>query len=183
MTTPPFRSKLPDLVIADAAEPALSLTALRPENLALIEAWLQVPHVRRWYGISLETELAEIAAHMGPGPVSPFLMREHGHPIGYLQIYHANEDEFWNDHDLPRETFGIDLMIGKADAIGRGLGPAAIKLATRRLFQWPRVRRIHIDPDPANGSAVRAYEKAGFRPVAEITTPDGPALYMMIERP
>lgn len=183
MTTQPFGSKLSDSVISDAIEPALSLTALRPRDLLLIEHWLQVPHVRRWYGASPKAELAGIAAHLGPGPVSPFLMLERDRPVGYLQAYHANADEFWSDHDLPRETFGLDLMIGETDAVGRGLGPAAIGLAIRRLFEWPAVRRIQIDPDPANAIAVRGYEKAGFRKVGTIKTPDGPALYMTIERP
>ena len=35
------------------------------------------------------------------------------------------------------------------------------------------------DPAPSNGRAIRAYEKAGFRHVAVIVTPDGPALLML----
>jgi len=33
-----------------------------------------------------------------------------------------------------------------------------------------------------NGRAIRCYEKAGFRIVGRIVTPDGPALLMVIEK-
>jgi aminoglycoside 6'-N-acetyltransferase len=38
-----------------------------------------------------------------------------------------------------------------------------------------------IDPSPSNPRAIRAYEKAGFRPVREVDTPDGRALLMIRE--
>jgi aminoglycoside 6'-N-acetyltransferase len=38
-----------------------------------------------------------------------------------------------------------------------------------------------INPDPANARAIRAYEKAGFRPERIIDTPDGAALLMIHE--
>jgi aminoglycoside 6'-N-acetyltransferase len=38
------------------------------------------------------------------------------------------------------------------------------------------------DPDPGNGRAVRAYEKAGFEREGLVDTPDGPALLMVRNR-
>lgn len=178
----PFASKLPDRDITGTDDPALSLAALRAQNLPLIRGWLQEEHVRLWYGLP-DRELAHIAGHIGDACVSPFLAIESGRPIGYLQVYHANADPYWADIDLPRETFGADLFIGERDAVGRGLGPRLLGLVKRRLFRWPQVARFHIDVDPANAAARRAYEKAGFHASGLIDTPDGRALYMVIDRP
>jgi len=52
----------------------------------------------------------------------------------------------------------------------------------RKLFEDPSVTRVQTDPNPVNGRAIRCYEKAGFRIVGEIVTPDGPALLMVIEK-
>ena len=54
------------------------------------------------------------------------------------------------------------------------------------LFENPQVTRIQTDPDPRNARAIRrngCYEKAGFRAVEEVQTPDGVALLMVCERP
>jgi aminoglycoside 6'-N-acetyltransferase len=179
---PPFASKLTDEAISDPEEPALSLAALRERDLPLIRDWLQEEHVRRWYGLP-DRQLAHIAAHIDDAYVSPFLAIESARPIGYLQVYHANADPYWAGIDLPRETFGADLFIGERDAVGRGLGPRLLRLVMRRLFRWSEVVRFHIDVDPDNTVARRAYEKAGFQARGLIDTPDGRALYMAIDRP
>ncbi len=175
-------SRLPDREIADAFDEGVTLTALARADLALIERWLHAPHVARWWGPP-EKGLAHVAAHLDDPLVAPFLAHAAGRPIGYLQIYHANPEPFWAGHDLPRETFGLDLFIGEADTTGRGWGPRLIALALRRLFAMPEVARVHIDPAPDNAAAIRAYAKAGFREAGRIDTPDGPALYMTVERP
>jgi aminoglycoside 6'-N-acetyltransferase Ib len=38
-------------------------------------------------------------------------------------------------------------------------------------------------PAPTNLRAIRCYEEAGFRRVETIVTPDGPAPFMLQERP
>lgn len=179
---PGVPSRIADARIADRLDPDVALVALRGENLPLVERWLHAEHVRRWWSHPVELEMAEIARYLEGGGVAPFLAWAEARPIGYLQIYHANPEEFWARHELPIETFGLDLFIGEADALGRGCGPRLIRLALRRLFAMPEVARVHIDPDPANAAAIRAYEKAGFRKAGKIGTPDGPALYMTFER-
>ena len=67
-------------------------------------------------------------------------------------------------------------------ATGQGWGPRFVRLAIRRLFAVPEIVRLQIDPDPANALSIRAYEKAGFRSAGRIQTPDGAALYMIVER-
>src|ERR1700733_13942611 len=47
----------------------------------------------------------------------------------------------------------------------------------------PTATGIQADPAPAKAQAIRCYEKAGFRQVSLITTPDGDALLMVIDRP
>ena len=48
---------------------------------------------------------------------------------------------------------------------GRGLGTEAVRRVVRHLIDDRGHHRITIDPAAANAAAVRAYEKAGFRPV------------------
>lgn len=175
--------RIADARIADHLDPDLALLALRAEDLPLIERWLHAAHVRRWWPHPPQAELAEMAGHIRGGGCAPFLAWIGPRPAGYLQVYHANAEEFWDGHELPVETFGLDLFIGEAELVGRGWGPRLVRLMLRRLFAMPEVARVHIDPDPANAAAIRAYEKAGFHALGRIGTPDGRSLYMAAERP
>ena len=47
------------------------------------------------------------------------------------------------------------------------------------LFNDPEVTKIQTDPSPSNLRAIRCYEKAGFERQGTVTTPDGPAVYMV----
>jgi len=58
----------------------------------------------------------------------------------------------------------IDLFLDPA-LHGRGLGTDAVRRVVRHLIDDRGHHRITIDPAAANGAAIRAYEKAGFKPV------------------
>ena len=62
--------------------------------------------------------------------------------------------------------------------INRGHGSAFIRAFLEGLLA-AGTPRVLTDPDPANGRAVRAYEKAGFRRSHEVDTSDGRALLMV----
>lgn len=72
---------------------------------------------------------------------------------------------------------GIDQFIGVPEMIGRGHGPAFIRVHLMRLFA-AGAPAIGTDPNPANTRAIRAYEKAGFIARGERMTDWGPALLM-----
>ena len=77
---------------------------------------------------------------------------------------------------------GIDQFLADGDRLDRGLGTAMISSFLARLFADPEVTEVRVDPRPENARAIRCYEKVGFRAVQPITTPDGPALMMVLDR-
>jgi aminoglycoside 6'-N-acetyltransferase len=58
----------------------------------------------------------------------------------------------------------IDVFLDPA-LHGRGLGTEAVRRVVRHLVEERGHHRVTIDPAAANAAAIRAYEKAGFRPV------------------
>jgi aminoglycoside 6'-N-acetyltransferase len=58
----------------------------------------------------------------------------------------------------------IDLFLDPAYH-GRGIGTEAVSRVARMLVEEHGHHRVTIDPAAANEPAIRAYEKAGFRPV------------------
>lgn len=105
-------------------------------------------------------------------------------PIGYIQSYVAVEtsDGWWAGQHDP-SVRGIDQFLADAARLGQGLGTLMVREFAELLFQDPAVSKIQADPAPTNARAIRCYEKAGFRKAGSITTPDGAAILMILDRP
>jgi RimJ/RimL family protein N-acetyltransferase len=77
---------------------------------------------------------------------------------------------------------GIDQCLANPKQLSSGLGTKLVRALADLLFADPSVTRIQTDPDPANLRAIRCYEKAGSVRQGLITTPDGPAVYVVQSR-
>ena len=81
---------------------------------------------------------------------------------------------------LPSGALGIDLLIGPADRLGRGLGSGLLRALSVTLFA-EGVPALAGDPDPANIAAVRAFRRAGFREYAAAS--DMPPIMVLSANP
>ena len=141
------------------------------DDLPLLEGWMAQPHWREWWG-EPHGEIANICDMIeGKDTTRPFLFHIDGKPAGYIQYWHVghHQNPSWISRnpwlaDLPRDAIGVDLSIGDGDDLSKGFGTAALKAFVDILRSLGH-STIIIDPDPDNARAIRAYEKAGFRPV------------------
>jgi AacA4 family aminoglycoside N(6')-acetyltransferase len=164
----------------------ITFRPLALRDLPMLHEWLARPHVAEWWGPP--QTLAEIIEEFGgyiadPASVQPHIALLDGAPLGYIQSYVAmgSGDGWWEDERDPGVR-GIDQFLANAEQLGRGLGTRMVRSFVEGLFEDPAVTRVQTDPSPANARAIRCYEKAGFRRVTEIETPDGRALLMHAER-
>jgi aminoglycoside 6'-N-acetyltransferase len=156
-------------------------------DLPLMRRWLESSHVREWWG-EPEPELAHIRDMIeGRDTTRPFIFSVNGKPAGYIQYWFIghHQNETWiADHpwlaELPSDAIGVDLTIGEADLLSRGVGSDVLRLFTKRLAGEGH-RTIVIDPDPANGRAVRACEKAGYRTIPRLLGRTGDTLIMQYD--
>ena len=165
----------------------LTFRPFQPGDLPLLHDWLLRPHVAEWWQptptfAELEEEFAEHFS--GISGVKPYLALVDGLPIGYIQSYTAmgSGGGWWTEEQDPGVR-GIDQFLANAEDLGRGLGSSMVRVFVDALFADPLVTRVQTDPDPRNARAIRAYEKAGFRALGEVDTPDGRALLMVRGRP
>ena len=145
-------------------------------DLPLIRHWLSLPHVREWWGDTQE-QYTLVSGDLDEPAMDQYIFSTAGSPFAYLQCYDLTA---WNSGfgPHPAGTLGIDLLIGEPGMIERGHGSALVRCFVDDRLQ-KGAPRIVTDPDPANGRAVRAYEKAGFEKDRMVETPDGPALLMI----
>jgi len=151
------------------------------DDLPMLGAWLERPHVAEWWD-DTDDKLAEIRAAMSSPSTEPFIIELDGRPIGYIQCYDPHLEEDHPYRDQPEGSLGIDQFIGEPEFVGIGHGSRLIAAFVENLFRRGTPRVI-IDPDPTNGRAIRAYEKAGFRPLGFRTSIYGDALMMVRDAP
>jgi aminoglycoside 6'-N-acetyltransferase Ib len=160
---------------------------LELQDLPMLREWLARPHVAKWWDelVSLaEMEKDYAPAIADPRSLACYIVYRRDTPLGYIQSYvpvdfHA--EGWWLDEHDPGVR-GIDQFLADERHLDKGLGSAMVRAFITRLLADPAVTRIQTDPSPTNGRAIRAYEKAGFRPSGVVDTPDGRALVMYADR-
>jgi len=155
----------------------IGLRALDPQrDLQLIERWLRSPHVVRWWGTP-DLHLRTLGQRSND---THALIIADGRPVGYLCWQRPSREELEAAEltDLPDDLVDIDILIGEADYLGCGVGPKALLLGRLRN---EGVRFTGLATSISNRTAIRAFEKAGFRFFRDFEGPDGPYRYMVAQ--
>jgi aminoglycoside 6'-N-acetyltransferase len=109
------------------------------------------PEVRRWW------------SDLEPGEMEEFVADEHslaievdGDVVGAVQFFEEEDPMYLHAN--------IDVYL-TTSRHGQGLGSEAVRVLARYLIEERGHHRLTIDPAADNASAIRAYEKVGFRRV------------------
>ncbi|MES2210532.1 MAG: GNAT family protein [Chloroflexota bacterium] len=141
----------PDFVLNDSR---IQLRPVVDGDRKSLSAILAEPDVARWW--VHEDVPTTVAGVFDDDDEVRLAIVVEGEVIGLIQYAEENTPDY--------RHAGLDLFVGGAWQ-GRGIGPDAIRLVARYLFQKRGHHRLIIDPAVANEGAIRAYEKVGFRRV------------------
>jgi len=166
--------------------PSFSFRPLARADLPALHEWLNRPHVAEWWEGATSFEYIEKThgADLDSNVIWQYLAYLEGEPVGYVQLYRVvgADPDWWTD-ETDEGARGIDQFLANQAQLGLGLGSEMVRQFVARVFSNDAaVTKVQTDPSPQNGRAIRAYEKAGFRAVKPVTTPDGPALLMVVTR-
>ena len=84
--------------------------------------------------------------------------------------------------EIPAGSVDVDILIGEADCVGRGLGPRALWLLVEKLRQDASTPLVGLSPSVDNVAAQRAYAKSGFEKLREYEAPGFGRLALMVIR-
>ena len=113
---------------------------------------------RYWDDATLPRE--KILERLGRPLVDAYIIEEHGRAVGYLQAWF--EDDRY-------ESGGLDMFLILA-VRGRGIGPDAARALARWLSDSGGVRRLTVNPQAWNRTAIRH----GTRPGSDRSASDLP---------
>jgi RimJ/RimL family protein N-acetyltransferase len=141
------------------------------DDYELMVRWRNLPHVRYWWDpdlppLTVESARNEYQPDTQPTSESTACIAElNGKPVGFIQFYrwlsYAEEaDEVGIPYD--DRTWGIDIFIGEAGELQRGLGTRMMDLLCEHLETHLGATSIVLTTELENHTAIRCYEKAGF---------------------
>lgn len=147
-------------------------------DCSLIYNWLCDDRVAEFYGgVSERKTWQQICEKYGGRAaqeegVVPCIIEYDGDPIGYLQYYVTDPEEYdcgdYVDFSPFSHPMAIDLLIGVPTLWGKGLGSRLVRATCRWLVDALGADAVFIDPQLRNPRGIRCYEKAGFVPVSVV---------------
>lgn len=160
--------------------------SLHPSHFLLLQQWLNAPHVAQWWphdGGASQWTLADVVAKYSSyvngykvvdgikKPIHAFVACIDNTPCGYIQYYNAYDfPRGYVLHDLPESLAAIDLFIGDAAYLGKGLGVVMID-AFLSQHVFPQFHACFVDPDIHNAAAIATFKKCGFKVVDQTVAP------------
>jgi aminoglycoside 6'-N-acetyltransferase len=142
------------------------LRPLRADDVPRLVEIGRQPEVARWWTSVTTEKLTAKAA--GLDDATGLAVLAEGDLVGMIQYHEEDDPEY--------RSAGIDVFLS-SEVHGRGLGTDAVRTLAGWLVRERGHHRVTIDPAVENPAAVRAYEKAGFRPVGVLreywTDPSG----------
>lgn len=129
---------------------------LRPQRDGEIDELMRILHrqgVREWWGSLEDTAYVREGLDNEGAAFSIEVDRVLAGWLGY------------NEETDPEHRYAsLDIFLAP-EYQDRGIGPGALRLAAKWLFEQRGHHRLTIDPACENTRAIRAYERVGFRPV------------------
>jgi aminoglycoside 6'-N-acetyltransferase len=158
--------------------PEVTLRVMGSEDLELVQRWLSVPHVAKWFlaGSSLEREIGDVRDGVaGRQPMHMLVAVHEEAAIGWCQWYRCDIDPAWaEDVGAGPTDVSIDYAIGDPALCGRGLGTHFVGALVRLVRAEHPGCGIVSDPDERNVPSRRVLEKNGFELVAVRSLPSEP---------
>ena len=149
---------------------------------SLIHTWLAQPHVAKWfYGQGLQNTLNHLDEFLeGSSSGQYWLAYDKGYPFAFLITSSVckPDDELTKWCTEEGVAITLDLLIGDANFLGKGLSPILIREFL--VSQFPQVTEVLIDPEATNAHAIHVYKKVGFTVLDEFIPSHSPHPHYMM---
>ncbi len=159
----------------------------KEENLVFLFDWLCQPYISKW--CEKNAELYDMFVQEHKSRLDPkdnsYLVNLSGVPIGYIRYYYTDAigDGWWGKSKKEVvDTARVIAMIGRPTYLGKGHGSMVIKAFVQELFKTTDIKKIIIGPHHDNTTAIKCYENAGFKPIGEKETPEGPVMVLELNK-
>ncbi|MDX8348165.1 MULTISPECIES: GNAT family N-acetyltransferase [unclassified Cognatiyoonia] len=153
-----------------------SFRKLTPDDLPLMQRWLQASQVRVWWP-NVDKQIALMQQDMENPEINMLVVSLINHPFAYIHDHDARSFGMPQYADLPPGTRVIATFVGDTDFMGQGHSAGYIDARLRDLrLRYPMVA---VGPNTTDTRAIGIYSQAGFHKRRLASTRDGKLVQVM----
>ncbi|MEO0930627.1 MAG: GNAT family N-acetyltransferase [Pseudomonadota bacterium] len=153
-----------------------SFRRLTPQDLPLMQRWLQTSHVKVWWP-NADKQIALMQQDMNNPEINMLVVSLINHPFAYIHDHDARSFGMPQYADLPPGTRVISTFVGDTDFMGQGHSAGYIDARLRDL----RLRHpmVAAGPNTTDTRAIGIFAQAGFHKRRLASTRDGKLVQVM----
>lgn len=153
-----------------------SFRRLVPDDLPLMQRWLQTSHVKVWWP-NAEKQIALMQQDMNNSDINMLVVSLINRPFAYIHDHDARSFGMPQYADLPPGTRVIATFVGDTDFMGQGHSAGYIDARLRDLrLRYPMVA---VGPNTTDTRTIGIYAQAGFHKRRLASTRDGKLVQVM----
>lgn len=140
------------------------------KNRSLVHEWLLQPHIAQWiHGVGLQNTLNGLEKFFqAESNTTYWIAYDKDTAFAFLITSHEGND-----------AITLDLFICNLNYLGKGLSVPMIQEFL--IDQFPKVKRVLIDPEATNKRAIHVYQKVGFKIISEFIASWHPVPHYQME--
>lgn len=144
--------------------------------------WMHQPHVAKFWQLNLPAD--QLLAHFKSALAMPhqklFILQINNQIIGYAETYYAPDDRLAQFCELQAGDFGIHLLIGEKDAVGKGYSSLIVRGLSDYLFTQHLAKRVLLEPNIEVSALSILERKLGFSNLGNLELPEKVAILYVI---
>lgn len=139
----------------------VKLRPATPSDAVMLQRWQKAEHVQAGLP-DLDWDWPEQLREV-PDWIEYFIAEYDGKPVGFLELLDPKLEtwDYWKVSETGLRA--LDIWIGEAEYLGRGIGTQMMHQAIDHCFSNPDVKAIILDVLLHNEGAMRLYERIGFK--------------------
>ncbi|MBT6308171.1 MAG: GNAT family N-acetyltransferase [Rhodospirillaceae bacterium] len=149
----------------------INLSVAQVNELNLVEKWLGVVHVKRWWNKEWASDIINtIYRFKAAGDYNNlvYIIASADQNIGLIHVYSSLKVK--PDY-IDTKELSLRYLIGEKDYLNRNLGSSAIKSVIGEIFKNKEKDRIISEPQADNWPAIISLQRAGFRNRGRVSRP------------
>ncbi|MBP9777423.1 MAG: GNAT family N-acetyltransferase [Alphaproteobacteria bacterium] len=142
----------------------------KPSQRSMLYQWFAQKHIKEWmHGVGLENTLKGLEKFFqGTSTTTYWVGYDQDIPFAFLITSSEGED-----------AMTLDLFICDLNYLGKGMAVPMIREFL--ITQFPKIKRVLIDPEATNTRAIHVYEKIGFKIIGEFIASWHPVPHYQME--